>query len=194
MADLLRLLKLAGGRAVAGNCAVGLMGLAVHPPGIVQTPLLLAASLAGGSAGYLRWRAQSRPSSLHGSAAFGSQREARRELSGEGLIVGRADAGWLMRYAGPAHLLTIAPTRAGKGVGAIIPNLLTADRASARSRRTAPSNGRWAPEAELRTQPRTGRSVSRFNGDLRPHHLSSSGGSAGQCDPDFGQDPQFKVR
>lgn len=30
-----------------------------------------------------------------------------------------------LRYTGPAHLLTIAPTRAGKGVGAIIPNLLS---------------------------------------------------------------------
>ena len=29
-----------------------------------------------------------------------------------------------LRYAGPAHLLTIAPTRTGKGVGTIIPNLL----------------------------------------------------------------------
>ncbi len=33
-----------------------------------------------------------------------------------------------MRYSGPARLLTIAPTRSGKGVGAIIPNMLTADR------------------------------------------------------------------
>ncbi|MBY4593908.1 type IV secretory system conjugative DNA transfer family protein, partial [Rhizobium redzepovicii] len=31
-------------------------------------------------------------------------------------------------YDGPAHLLTMAPTRSGKGVGTIIPNLLTADR------------------------------------------------------------------
>ncbi|MCI1757517.1 MAG: type IV secretory system conjugative DNA transfer family protein [Sphingobium sp.] len=30
----------------------------------------------------------------------------------------------LLRYPGPAHLLTIAPTRTGKGVGTIIPNLL----------------------------------------------------------------------
>src|SRR3546814_5540681 len=30
----------------------------------------------------------------------------------------------LFRSAGPAHLLTIAPTRTGKGVGTIIPNLL----------------------------------------------------------------------
>ena len=47
----------------------------------------------------------------------------------------RTDAGrasqpdhFLLRYAGPDHLLTIAPTRAGKGVGAIRPNLLLADR------------------------------------------------------------------
>lgn len=31
----------------------------------------------------------------------------------------------LIRYAGQRHLLTVAPTRAGKGVSAIIPNLLT---------------------------------------------------------------------
>jgi type IV secretion system protein VirD4 len=48
----------------------------------------------------------------------------------EGLIVGRENrkGGGLMRYAGQQHLITIAPTRSGKGVGAIIPNLLTADR------------------------------------------------------------------
>ncbi|RSU63298.1 type IV secretory system conjugative DNA transfer family protein [Sphingomonas sp. S-NIH.Pt1_0416] len=34
----------------------------------------------------------------------------------------------MLRYDGPAHLLTMAPTRSGKGVGTIIPNLLTLDR------------------------------------------------------------------
>ena len=29
-----------------------------------------------------------------------------------------------MTYHGPAHLLTLAPTRSGKGVGTVIPNLL----------------------------------------------------------------------
>ena len=38
------------------------------------------------------------------------------------------NSGKLLRYAGPAHLLTMAPTRTGKGVGTIIPNLLTLDR------------------------------------------------------------------
>lgn len=32
-----------------------------------------------------------------------------------------------MRYNGPGHLLTFAPTRSGKGVGVVLPNLLTAD-------------------------------------------------------------------
>ena len=47
-----------------------------------------------------------------------------------GLIIGRAvlPDHFLLRYVGPGHLLTIAPTRAGKGVGAILPNLLLADR------------------------------------------------------------------
>ncbi|CAH0357344.1 Conjugal transfer protein TraG [Sphingobium sp. CECT 9361] len=50
--------------------------------------------------------------------------------SGDGdLLIGRsAKSGKLLRYGGPAHLLTMAPTRSGKGVGTIIPNLLTLDR------------------------------------------------------------------
>lgn len=68
-------------------------------------------------------------SDAHGSAEFGNEDRARRELgNADGLIVGRAQRGRLMRYDGPAHLLTLAPTRSGKGVGAIIPSLLTANR------------------------------------------------------------------
>jgi type IV secretion system protein VirD4 len=68
---------------------------------------------------------------VHGSAHFASERQVKGSLGGgAGLIVGRENrrGGQLLRYAGQAHLLTIAPTRSGKGVGAIIPNLLTADR------------------------------------------------------------------
>ena len=65
----------------------------------------------------------------HGSARFRRGQELRTFHREEGLIVGRdGPNGKLLRYDGPGHLLTIAPTRAGKGVGAIIPNLLTADR------------------------------------------------------------------
>ncbi|WFS69614.1 type IV secretory system conjugative DNA transfer family protein (plasmid) [Agrobacterium leguminum] len=49
--------------------------------------------------------------------------------SHDGLLIGRdLRKPDLFRYDGAAHLITLAPTRTGKGVGAIIPNLLTADR------------------------------------------------------------------
>ncbi|MGO8063778.1 type IV secretory system conjugative DNA transfer family protein [Rhizobium johnstonii] len=66
----------------------------------------------------------------HGSARFAGRREiAPLAKAGSGLLIGRAPgSGGLLRYDGPAHLLTMAPTRSGKGVGTIIPNLLTADR------------------------------------------------------------------
>ena len=65
----------------------------------------------------------------HGSARFATRKERAAFQSGDGLLIGRdAETGRLLRYDGPAHLLTLAPTRAGKGVGTVIPNLLTADR------------------------------------------------------------------
>ncbi len=69
-------------------------------------------------------------SNTHGSARYATDREVAALTEGEGLIIGRENKkrGRLLRYNGPAHLLTLAPTRSGKGVGAILPNLLTADR------------------------------------------------------------------
>ncbi|MCY1331357.1 Conjugal transfer protein TraG [compost metagenome] len=66
----------------------------------------------------------------HGSARFATDNEvAPLSRSGSGLLIGRnGKTGKLMRYDGPAHLLTMAPTRTGKGVGTVIPNLLTANR------------------------------------------------------------------
>jgi type IV secretion system protein VirD4 len=51
---------------------------------------------------------------------------------GGGLVIGREDryGGGLLRFAGEAHLITTAPTRTGKGVGTIIPNLLTPARST----------------------------------------------------------------
>ncbi|CCF22405.1 Agrobacterium virulence virD4-like protein (fragment) (plasmid) [Pseudorhizobium banfieldiae] len=66
----------------------------------------------------------------HGSARFTTFKEL-RELTGEnpGLMIGRhPETKKILRYDGPAHLLTMAPTRSGKCVGSILPNLLTADR------------------------------------------------------------------
>ncbi len=66
----------------------------------------------------------------HGSARFATDKEiAALTSSGSGLLIGRdKKTGKPLRYDGQAHLLTMAPTRTGKGVGTIIPNLLTADR------------------------------------------------------------------
>jgi len=62
----------------------------------------------------------------HGSARFATTSETRPFVQGgDGLLIGRdRKSGKPLRYAGPAHLLTIAPTRTGKGVGTIIPNLI----------------------------------------------------------------------
>jgi type IV secretion system protein VirD4 len=68
---------------------------------------------------------------VHGSARWANEREVRASMvQADGLIVGRENrkGGQLLRYGGEQHLITIAPTRSGKGVGAIIPNLLTANR------------------------------------------------------------------
>jgi type IV secretion system protein VirD4 len=69
-------------------------------------------------------------SDTHGSARFATKLEvAHLTQDRPGLLIGRDHAsGKLLRYSGPAHLLTMAPTRTGKGVGTIIPNLLTAER------------------------------------------------------------------
>jgi len=66
----------------------------------------------------------------HGSARFATKKEvAPLTRADTGLLIGRDGLSKkLLRYDGPAHLLTMAPTRTGKGVGTIIPNLLTADR------------------------------------------------------------------
>lgn len=73
-----------------------------------------------------------------GSAAWATPKAIADELGAAAvaadpgaLLIGRGHGqpGPLLRYAGPAHLLTIAPTRSGKGVGTILPNLLIADRA-----------------------------------------------------------------
>ena len=66
----------------------------------------------------------------HGSARFATKKEvAPLTQASSGLLIGRdSKTGKLLRYDGPAHLLTMAPTRTGKGVGTIIPNLLAADR------------------------------------------------------------------
>jgi len=63
---------------------------------------------------------------LHGTARFAREGEIRREglRAPAGIVVGRK-AGRFLIFGGSEHVLLEAPTRAGKGVGVVIPNLLT---------------------------------------------------------------------
>ncbi len=67
---------------------------------------------------------------VFGSARWATTKELQTlSVTDTGLLIGRDPVTTkLLRYDGPAHLLTMAPTRTGKGVGTIIPNLLTAER------------------------------------------------------------------
>lgn len=62
---------------------------------------------------------------LHGEARFARAGEVRRGkmLAPAGIVLGKF-GGKVMRFGGPEHVMLEAPTRAGKGVGVIIPNLL----------------------------------------------------------------------
>ena len=61
----------------------------------------------------------------HGSAEWGDGEQLRRR---DGFILGRDTVeGGLLRWKTDGHLLTVARTRSGKGVGSIIPNLLDYD-------------------------------------------------------------------
>jgi type IV secretion system protein VirD4 len=62
-----------------------------------------------------------RPSTAHGTARWGVGETVRHPT---GLLLGRL-GNTPLRYHGDGHLVTVAPTRSGKGVSAIIPNLLT---------------------------------------------------------------------
>jgi type IV secretion system protein VirD4 len=89
-------------------------------------------AMAGGLAGgltllvglvYSLW---TRGAPLHGAARFASERELKRHgfRSSSGVIVGRK-GGRFLTFGGSEHVLVEAPTRSGKGVGIVIPNLLT---------------------------------------------------------------------
>jgi type IV secretion system protein VirD4 len=63
--------------------------------------------------------------SLHGKAHFATEAEisAGGLRAKSGIILGRAN-GRLLTFGGAEHVMLYAPTRTGKGVGVVIPNLL----------------------------------------------------------------------
>jgi type IV secretion system protein VirD4 len=123
-----------------------------------------------------------RESGTHGTARFATEQETARLAQNKGgLLLGRdINSGKLLRYAGLAHLLTMAPTRTGKGVGTIIPNLLTLDRAvicidpkGENARIAARARERFGPVHILDPFGVTGRPAAAFNplAGLDPHSL-----------------------
>ena len=73
------------------------------------------------------WRAkEAQQVTTYGSARWADAREVRRAglLGTDGVVLGRFDGRYL-RHDGPEHVLCFAPTRSGKGVGLVIPTLLT---------------------------------------------------------------------
>ena len=136
---LIALLAYVGGGYLIGHLIGRLLLIPIaavaHTDGTFQSLITIAAGVVGAISGLGWFNARFAPPAprggVHGSAYFASADEITSALGGAaGLIVGRENrkGGQLLRYAGQAHLLTIAPTRSGKGVGAIILNLLTADR------------------------------------------------------------------
>ncbi|MEO9132775.1 MAG: conjugal transfer protein TraG [Sphingomonas sp.] len=73
------------------------------------------------------WRAREVTRALtYGSArwATSAEVEAGGMLGDRGVVLGRLDGRYL-RHDGPEHVLCFAPTRSGKGVGLVVPTLLT---------------------------------------------------------------------
>jgi type IV secretion system protein VirD4 len=72
------------------------------------------------------WRARDRTVETYGSARWATPREIRLAglLGPDGVVIGRHRREYL-RHDGPEHVLCSAPTRSGKGVGLVVPSLLT---------------------------------------------------------------------
>ncbi len=73
------------------------------------------------------WRArETKNAETYGSARWASRKEV--EMAGlrgpDGVVLGKLEHSYL-RHDGPEHILCFAPTRSGKGVGLVVPSLLT---------------------------------------------------------------------
>ncbi|MBT0779119.1 conjugal transfer protein TraG [Paracoccus sp. pheM1] len=69
---------------------------------------------------------EARNVATYGSARWAEEKEIRSPglLGLDGVVLGRYDRDYL-RHDGPEHVLCFAPTRSGKGVGLVVPTLLT---------------------------------------------------------------------
>ncbi|MFG1191784.1 conjugal transfer protein TraG [Xanthobacter flavus] len=102
-----------------------------YAPAIFTEGAIIAAS--GGflsiaaAIGLSVWRArEARRVETYGSARWADPEEIRAAglLGPDGVVLGRHGGDYL-RHDGPEHVLCFAPTRSGKGVGLVVPSLLT---------------------------------------------------------------------
>jgi type IV secretion system protein VirD4 len=102
-----------------------------YAPAIFAKGAFIAAS--GGFAaiavaiGMSVWRArEAKNVETYGSARWAKPTEVRDAglLEPDGVMLGKLD-GHYLRHDGPEHVLCFAPTRSGKGVGLVVPSLLT---------------------------------------------------------------------
>lgn len=127
---------------VASN--VLLLGLRAHDGGLHLFDILTLAPQFGSDKRLERWLTigllagavttfgllgailRTRPRPLHGAARFATPREidAAGLRAKDGLLLAQAN-GRLLTFGGTEHVIVYAPTRSGKGVGVVIPNLLS---------------------------------------------------------------------
>lgn len=102
---------------------VYLYGVSGVDASIIGTSFLIAAIVGAVGAGAL-WLL--RPNHYYGDARWAYSGEIRhaRLMDPGGVLVGKRGSTFL-RNDEPAHVLVAAPTRSGKGVGVVIPNLLS---------------------------------------------------------------------
>lgn len=102
-----------------------------YAPNVFVEGAIIAASggfaSIGVAIGMSVWRAREAANvTTYGSARWASEPEVRAAglLTPDGVVLGRLARNYL-RHDGPEHVLCFAPTRSGKGVGLVVPTLLT---------------------------------------------------------------------
>ena len=106
-------------------------GYDAYAPSIFVEGAYIAASggfiAAAVAIGMSVWRArEAKKVETYGSARWADTDEVKAAglLGPDGVVLGRYDHDYL-RHDGPEHVLCFAPTRSGKGVGLVVPSLLT---------------------------------------------------------------------
>jgi type IV secretion system protein VirD4 len=93
----------------------------------VMKHMHIAMLVASAPFGFVAWLifSKGKGPSLYGEARFAKRAEMVKAglLGDKGMIIGKLDGEYLM-YSGDSHVYVAAPTRGGKGVGIVIPNLL----------------------------------------------------------------------